>query len=113
MLTRASRCLCIMFAIAGSLAGCGASATTVEAPPPQELSFESKAQVKQMLEGMVQSGAGHSGMPGIRNTIESWKSSESQLAEDLLKDMDALEAAVQAGNKTQVRQISKRMADKL
>jgi hypothetical protein len=113
MLTRVVKCLGLIAGICAWSAGCGSGVDPAEATPPQQLKFEDKAQVKQMLEGMVQSGAGHSGMPGIRNTIEGWKASDTQLAESLLKDMGELEAAVQASNKTKVRQIAKRMADKL
>jgi hypothetical protein len=105
---------CSAIVLTVCLAGCGEPAPESSEPiPPQELTFSSKEQIKEMLNAMVQTGTGHSGVPGIRNTIESWKATEPELAEDLLKDMDALEAAMQANNAAQVRQIAKRMADKL
>src|SRR5688500_13732081 len=96
---------CGSIVMALSLAGCGeAPPESSEAVTPQEITFSSKEQVKEMLNGLVQTGTGHSGVPGIRNTIESWKANEPELAEDLLKDMDALEAALNANNMVQVRQ---------
>jgi hypothetical protein len=66
--------------------------------------------VKQMLEGVAQSGELGSGAQSIREELEKLKASDASKAEGLLKDLDALEKLT---DPNQIKSSAKAMADKL
>lgn len=93
------------------LTGCGGTGTPPDLPNTEKaLQVSGKDQLKQRLESVAQTGAGGSGLAGIREAIDAIKASDASLAEQLLKDMDALD---KAQTPDQIKAIAGRMAVKI
>lgn len=93
------------------LAGCGGTGTPPELPSTEKaLQVSGKDQLKQRLESVAQTGAGGSGLAGIREAIEAMKATDASLAEELLKDMESLD---KAQTPDQIKAVAGRMAVKI
>ncbi|QDU37972.1 hypothetical protein Mal4_22910 [Maioricimonas rarisocia] len=96
-------------------AGCTGQSTS----PPSEYEdtaeqvLSSKAELKERLEFVAESGFAGSGLAGIQNGIEQLRSTDAALADSLSTSLQQLEAADAAGNGAKVKQIAKQMAAKL
>jgi hypothetical protein len=87
--------------LACNLGGCGGGgpdAATIEANKKaadleSKFKVDSKEDLKKRLTDISQSGVGGSGMAGLRSSIEGLRGSDAALADALLADLKALEAA--------------------
>jgi Arc/MetJ-type ribon-helix-helix transcriptional regulator len=86
------------------LTGCGGNVESEAVQPAGPPS------VKPMLEEIAASGAVGSGAETIREALTTLKASDAAKAEELLKDLDELEAM---SDPSRIRQKAKAMADKL
>jgi hypothetical protein len=89
--------------------GCGDGGGPAIAPAPmdQPAPVTDNAELKKMLTDAAESGAIGSGVAGIRGGIQSFDKP------DLIKLVDQLEQADQAGNSAKVKAIAKELAGKL
>jgi hypothetical protein len=105
------RSLWLLVISAMVLTGCGGTGSPPDLPSTEKaLQVSGKDQLKQRLESVAQSGAGGSGLAGISDAIQALKATDASLAEQLLKDLDALEKAQSAD---QIKAIAGRMAVKI
>ncbi len=93
------------------LTGCGGSPA---AGPSQSSdaahAVSGKAQLKERLESMVQTGSGGSAVSGMRQGVQELKKTDAALADSLMKDLDALEKLQDQGA---IKAAARKMADKL
>lgn len=88
-----------------ALLGCGPQETTqrVEEPSGQD-------QVKSALENVAESGQIDSGLMIVRDELEAMKATDAAKAEELLSDLDALQALT---DPAQAKAKAQEMIDKL
>jgi len=93
------------------LAGCGGSPA---AGPSQSTdaahAVSGKAQLKERLEMMAQTGSGGSAVSGMRQGLDELKKTDAALADSLMKDLEALE---KLQDQAAIKSAARKMADKL
>ena len=88
-----------------ALVGCGPKETTEQVEEPA-----SQDQVKSALENVVETGEVDSGLMTAREQLEAMQATDAAKAEELLKDLDALESL---RDPAQIKAKAKEMVDKL
>jgi hypothetical protein len=101
----------MIIALAASL-GCGGGGGGGTTGPSTEetLKIAGKDQLKQRLEGVIQSGATGSALGGVREAIVEIQKSDAALGNGLMKDYEELEKATGA---EKIKSIAQRMVTKL
>ncbi|HCS50382.1 hypothetical protein [Rubinisphaera sp.] len=100
--------VCTSFSI-----GCGPSGPTpdLQGKTAEELNIaDSKAELKTRLQEIADSGEAGSALAGLKESIESLKSTEGALAEELLSLYNQLESAKDA---SKIKSLASSMAAKL
>jgi len=69
-----------------------------------------KAQLKERLETIAQTGSGGSAVSGMRQGLDELKKTDAPLADSLLKDLEALE---KLQDQAAIKAAARKMADKL
>ena len=90
--------------------GCGTPVAS-NVDPGKEKIVSSNADLKKRLQDVAASGTSGSGLMGIKESIEqAVRSSNSKLADDLIKDFNLLSQTTDAA---EIKTIATRMAEKL
>ena len=88
-----ARCLAAVMtvAMAFNMMGCGGSAPAPTKSSETAQALSGKDEIKQRLKMIAETGSGGSAVSGMRAGLDKMKATEAPLAEDLLKDVEALE----------------------
>ena len=100
-------CLCAMFVV---IPGCGGGPAKPSVSEEAALTPKSNEELKARLLAIGQSGEGGSAAAGLKPAVEAMRSSNAKLADELAKDLSALEASA---NPNDVKAIAARMAAKI
>jgi hypothetical protein len=91
--------------------GCGGPAGSPITPTtPESVSVAGKDQLKQRLEGVIETGVTGSALGGVREAIVEIQKSDAALGDGLMKDYEELE---KASSPAQIKSIAQKMVAKL
>lgn len=101
----------VLAAVVGfsTMAGCGSGSSPAPSTE-QAMKVSGKEELKKRLTSVAETGAGGSGLAGMREAIVDLKASDPAVADQLLQDFVQLE---QAQDAEQIKAIAQKMAAKL
>jgi hypothetical protein len=103
--------LALLMSSLGLVTGCGSSQSTTPSLSPEQLNaVNSREELKQRLQAIVNSGTAGSALAGMKSGIEALKATDEKLAIALLVDFEKLE---KANGPAQTKSLAKKMADSL